>query len=439
MYREHGMKARRRMGWATLTGAALVFLFWALYIAGGVDLGQTDPVLRGFESAFPVADLVFCVTLLAAGASLLRGKAAGAYFLALAGAISVYLGALDLTFYGRQGAYYPLSGEGIFQLSLSLICVGMGGLALRFSWTFWREDAAPRQEHDAPTKELRDRVIVLTGSANGIGAATAQRLAEEGAMLALADIDEAALERQRTELSAAGHRIVAIPADVADSESVTEMVEAALLTYGKIDVLVNCAGIVRPGGTDRVSDRAVREQIETNLLGTIHTTRAILPIFLRRGHGQLLHVSSLGGIVGLPGEATYSATKFGVRGFCQALALEYRDTGIRVSAILPDSTDTAQMRAEAVHGGSPLSFTGRPLAPEQVARAIVRTIRKPQTEVYVPRFRGWLARLAAFMPSLLNAAYPALERMGRRGRDKFRLELISHGAPDGKTVPEGAR
>jgi hypothetical protein len=132
------------MGWATLGGATLVLLFWTLYFASGLDLGQTDPVVSAFESAFPIADAIFCIALFAAGFCLLSERGPGAYFLAISGAISVYLGALDLTFYGARGAYFPISGEGLFQLSLSLICIGVGTVALVYAWRFWREETAVR-------------------------------------------------------------------------------------------------------------------------------------------------------------------------------------------------------------------------------------------------------------------------------------------------------
>lgn len=429
---------RRRMGWLALAGAVLVFLFWALYFANVVELGQEEALVRAFESAFPIADAVFCVALFAAGYCLLKGKRPGAFFLVIAGSMSVYLGLLDLTFYGARGTYYPIHPEGLFQLSLALICIGAGALALWFGWRFWHGEAGQAAVR-ARSSEVRDQVCIVTGAASGIGAATARRLADEGAAVVLADIDEPALERRRIELAASAAKVVAIPVDVADPDSVGELVEATLLSFGRVDVLVNCAGVLRAGPTDGLSDESVRSQIDTNLLGTIHTTRALLPYFRRRGRGHFLHVASLGGIVPLPGSAAYCATKFAVRGFCQALALELRETPVRVSVVHPDSTDTPQLQREALDGGSALSFTSRPLSADQVAAAIVKTIRRPRLEVFVPPLRGWLARLAGFAPRLLAALYPLLERTGTRNRERWRQQVGEAMTRCFEGAAEGAR
>lgn len=266
---------------------------------------------------------------------------------------------------------------------------------------------------------LAGRVIVVIGAARGIGAATAAALTRHGATVVLADLDEHGMEEQRAVLTAQGACLTALRVDVTDPASLAHLRERVLQTCQRIDVLVNCAGVIVPGAVDALPWDAVRTQVETNLLGTVNVTRAFLPYFRRRRGGHFIHVASLGGIVPLPGEAVYSATKFAVRGFCLSLALELRRTKIAVSVICPDSVDTAQLRTEAVHHGSPFSFLSPPLRSEEVAQAILETVRQPRLEVAVPRSRGLSATIVGGFPTLLGWLAPWLERQGARRRESF--------------------
>jgi hypothetical protein len=122
-----------------LAGATAVIAFWLLFFTGIVDAGPEAGLLHEFEMAFPAADAAFAGTLIAAAIALFRGRQAGPFFLVAAGAMSLYLGILDLTFYGRQGMYYPISGAGLFELAVNGACVAGGAYALRRGWWLWRE------------------------------------------------------------------------------------------------------------------------------------------------------------------------------------------------------------------------------------------------------------------------------------------------------------
>lgn len=259
---------------------------------------------------------------------------------------------------------------------------------------------------------LHGQSVVVLGAASGIGAATGRALLDAGARVALADV--APLSVPDSE------RAFAIHADVTRADTLVALRDAAIAAYGPIHAVVNCAGVIVPGAVDHVPVEALHHQINVNFLGTVLVTRTFLPHFRAQASGHLVHVGSLGGIVPLAGEATYSATKFAVRGFCLALALELRGTGISVSVVCPDSTDTAQLTIEATRGGSPLSFLSDPLQPADVAAAIVRTIRRPRLEVAVPHGRGLPAKLLTWSPALLHRVYPLLERLGVAKRDRFR-------------------
>jgi short-subunit dehydrogenase len=266
---------------------------------------------------------------------------------------------------------------------------------------------------------LVDRVLVVTGAARGIGRAVARRAAEAGARVVLADVDVEALEAERSALVGSHPGILAAPVDVTCSRSLAALANRTLLGFGRVDALVHCAGILRPGRLGRIPESDLRDQVEVNLLGTILATRAFLPCFERQRHGHLLLVASLGGIAPLPGEAAYSATKFGVRGFGLSLALELRESGIDVTVVCPDSVATGQLDCEAREGGSSLSFSGPVLSPEDVADAILGALLRPQVEILVPAGRGWLTRLVNLSPRVMARLYPVLNRVGEQGRQRY--------------------
>lgn len=282
----------------------------------------------------------------------------------------------------------------------------------------------------------RGPVVVITGAANGIGAATARLLASQGVNLVLADVDRVRLDRLLAELDAP--TAIAVSADVAERSSVEALLESSLERFGGIDAVVNCAGVIHPGALDGCSVQAIRRQLDVNLFGTINVTQIFLACYRRQSYGHFLLIASLGGVVPLPHEAVYCATKFAVRGFGLALALELRDTAIRVSVILPDSTVTAQLAGEARYAGSPLSFLSEPLQPYEVATAIVRTMRRPRLEVAVPGRRGLPTKLLGISPTVLGWLYPVARRQGVRRRELMRAELDRSGesAPRwGKAIP----
>jgi len=274
-------------------------------------------------------------------------------------------------------------------------------------------------------QRLTDKVIVITGSAGGIGGETARWLAAEGALLILADRNEQGLKQTHALISSISSDAVAVTMDVSERASWEILLAQSLKQFGHVDVLVNCAGVLQPEPVGGLTELWLRRQIEVNLLGTIYGTEVFLPHFRRRQKGHFIHIASLGGIAPLPGSAIYSATKFGVRGFCLALGLELQGTPIKVSVICPDSVNTPQLRHEALNGGSPLSFTSSFLKPADVAKAILKTILKPKEEILVPRFRGWMARLGNFSPAFMALVYPILDKIGRRGRQKFVERILA--------------
>ncbi len=272
---------------------------------------------------------------------------------------------------------------------------------------------------------LKDRVVVVTGAANGIGNATALALAAEGVALVLVDIDPEGLGALRQTFCTEGARASVVRADVRKETALVAVASHAVQTFGRVDAVVNCAGVVIPGAIDTCPAEDIATQIDTNLGGTINVTRAFTPLFKRQRSGQLVLIASLAGLVPLPGESIYAASKFAVRGFAHSVAHELDGDGIAVTVVCPDSTRTRMLEIEAGEAGSSLSFSSAPLEPEEVAGAIIGALRRPRLEVTVPDFRGRLIRWLGAMPAFFGLLYPLIDAMGRRRKARYRQLLHS--------------
>jgi NAD(P)-dependent dehydrogenase (short-subunit alcohol dehydrogenase family) len=252
-------------------------------------------------------------------------------------------------------------------------------------------------------RNLEGKVTLITGAAGGIGQATARLFARLGARVVLTARDPAKL-------------------DVAEPAAWEEAVGRVVRECGRLDVLVNNAGILQPGWADALPLADLERHVAVNLLGTIHGCRAALRVMRAQGSGRIVNVASLGGIMPLPGEAAYCATKYGVRGYTFALNAELRGTGIAACVVSPDSTDTPQLALELVHDEARMSFVDAPLTPEAVARAIVTATRTRRPEILVPSAMGFLARIAMAFPGLVSLIMPLLLRSGARRMARERLK-----------------
>ena len=218
-------------------------------------------------------------------------------------------------------------------------------------------------------RRLEDLVALVTGGARGIGRATAERLVADGARVLVADRDLAGAQAAAREL---GPAALPLAVDVADAASVAQAVERALAEAGRIDVLVNNAGIVRDATLRNTSDEGWADVLAVNLTGTFHMTRAVAPHMVARGSGVILNAASVVGVYGNFGQSSYVATKAGVIGLTRVWARELGRKGVRVNCVAPGfiSTDmTAAMPAEVLakmRGQTPLGQLG---TPEDVAAA----------------------------------------------------------------------
>ena len=223
------------------------------------------------------------------------------------------------------------------------------------------------------------RVVLVTGAARGIGRATAELFAAQGASVALLDIDGQEAEKFAAAISATGRRALPLRADVGDSTAVDAAVDRCVRTLGRLDVLVSNAGTHFSRAIDHYTDEEIERILSTNLKGTLYAIRAAVPP-LRETRGSIVTVSSMTGLVGQDKGAVYVATKGAIISLTKALALELAPDGIRVNCVCPAGVDTPLMREWAATLPDPqavlrtqaaMHLTNRLAAPEEIASAIV--------------------------------------------------------------------
>ena len=264
---------------------------------------------------------------------------------------------------------------------------------------------------------LQGASVVLTGASSGIGRATAQGFARQGARLVLAARRKGLLEEVAEECRGLGAEAVVVPTDVTDADAVRDLAERAIAAFGNIDVWVNNAGTGAVGRFEETPIEAHRRVIETNLLGPLYGAHAAMPVFRRQGFGVLINTVSVGAYAPAPYAAAYAASKFGLEGLLESLRAEAGDApDIHICGVYPSFTDTPGIR----HGAN---YTGHALEPESsfyddpedVAETIVALALKPRPRVTV----GALAKLAllghAVAPRLVEriAGYGARRHFSR--------------------------
>lgn len=226
------------------------------------------------------------------------------------------------------------------------------------------------------SERLRGRSAFVTGAGSGIGRATALKFAREGASVTAVDVDEDAVHETVRELRGEGHRGLARVADVRDRQQIKDAVAAALAAFGKLDALVNNAGVFGTPAPLLEMDESVWDRVlEINLQGTYRVTRAVLPHIILAGGGTVVNVASTASHVVGGGGAAYTTSKHAILGFTRQLAHDYAARGVRVNAVCPGAVDTgltqpiwvAHPEALATYSRVP---AGRIGTPEEIANTV---------------------------------------------------------------------
>jgi 3-oxoacyl-[acyl-carrier protein] reductase len=217
---------------------------------------------------------------------------------------------------------------------------------------------------------LKDKVAIITGAAQGIGFATARKFLDEGAIVAVADVKPDAVQAAARELKRNGEAVAGFAVDVTKRPQIDAMVEAVKRRWGRIDVLVNNAGITQDARLQKMTDEQFDRVIEVNLKGVYNCAKAVVDTMIEQGSGVILNASSVVGIYGNYGQTNYAAAKFGVIGFVKTWAREMGPKGVRCNAVAPGFISTSILQTipdkvmESITERVPLKRLGRP---EEVA------------------------------------------------------------------------
>ncbi|WP_271408837.1 SDR family NAD(P)-dependent oxidoreductase [Pseudomonas sp. Q1-7] len=258
------------------------------------------------------------------------------------------------------------------------------------------------------------KVAIITGAGSGIGRALANQLAAKGCHLALADIDAESLEATATPLRQDGLRLSTHPLDVSNRDAMHAFADSVLNHHGHAHLVINNAGVAVSQTIAELRYDDFEWLMGINFWGVVHGTKAFLPHLLTHGEGHIVNVSSIFGIVSMPTQGAYNASKFAVRGFTEALRQELCDTAIKVSCVHPGGIRTNIARSarfyqgidgktDATRAAARFDRLARTSA-EQAARIIIKGIQADRPRIMV----GADARLLDHLQRLLPASYPRL-------------------------------
>ena len=268
---------------------------------------------------------------------------------------------------------------------------------------------------------FRDKTVVITGGSEGVGAATARAFAHAGANLLLIARTKRNLEAIAEELRPmTSVEIMAV--DVSDPDACANLLKKAQFEFGGVHVLINNAGYHERGPVETVAAGDIAAMIDVNLKAPLVLSRLAIPLMREAGEGAIVNVASLAGRTPVPGAATYSATKFGLRAFTFSLAEELAGTNIKIAAVSPGPIDTGFIM-ENIDIVTDLTFSQPLSTAEEVASEILALCSNDKRERSMPPISGLLTTLCYLFPWLGRLLRPALERKGRRVKQEIKAAM----------------
>jgi NADP-dependent 3-hydroxy acid dehydrogenase YdfG len=265
----------------------------------------------------------------------------------------------------------------------------------------------PQPDTEEDMTSLQGKVVIITGASSGFGEHAARLFSREGCPVVLAARRREKLEILAKEIRAAGGEVLPIVTDVTQHDQIQAMVKTTIEKYSRIDILFNNAGFGRLDwleALDPIQD--IERQIVADLLGVIWSARAVLPQMYGQRSGHIINMSSIAGWAAPPLYSIYSAAKFGIRGFTEALRRETAPMGIHVSAIYPGSSPTEFQKHIGENKAKKRFSTPEWLrvTPEEVAQGVVDLAKRPRRSVFLPRIMGLSVFLNSHFPGMSDRA-----------------------------------
>lgn len=274
--------------------------------------------------------------------------------------------------------------------------------------------------------QFKSKTVIVTGGSEGVGAAVARRFARAGANLALVARGRQKLERLAGELRPAT-RVITCAMDIADEEACPDLLDRVEREFGAIHVLVNNAGYHKRGPVANVEAQELGRMIDVNLRAPIVLSRLALPYLRKAGEGAIINVASLAGRTPVPGAATYSASKFGLRAFTFALGEELTGSRIKVAAVSPGPINTGFIMSN-IDAVADITFSQPLSTADEVAQVILDLCVNDKRERSMPPASGLLTTLSYLFPRLGVWLRPALLRKGRRVKQRLKSRINAKAA-----------
>ena len=257
-------------------------------------------------------------------------------------------------------------------------------------------------------QSLKDKVVIITGASSGIGLACAKELFEQGAKLVLAARNIEAIEKLAQESNTDAKHAIAVKTDVTIQEDCKHLIDAAIEAFGRIDILINNAGISMRASFADVDVDVLKRLMDVNFWGTVYCTKYAFP-YLLKSKGSLVGISSVAGIHGLPGRTGYSASKFAMHGLLETIRVENLKTGLHVMIAIPTFTASnvrfSALTADGSTQGETPRDEGKMMSAEETARRIIKGIRKRKRMITMSVAGRFTPFVSVFFSKFVDGIY----------------------------------